>query len=182
MPYPLIVAVVFGLSILGLTPGAHALDLNPLSAIKGVVEHAVEDRTSEDAAKDVEIKASIAAEVIDKMGSDVISITSDVYEQRVMLTGIVEVPEQKAQAGKMAKGVDGVITVYKELRVVPKVERDKGAVEGFVDDTVIETKIDALLLDASGINSRNYRWRSVHGHVYLLGRAFSSENWRKPKR
>lgn len=152
---------------------ARAVDLNPFSVIKGAVEHAAEDRTSKDAAKDVEIKAKIAKEVVDKMGSEVIAITSDVYEQNVMLTGIVEKPEQKEQAGKLAQSVEGVKKVYNELRVVPKVEREKGAVEGFVDDTVIETKIDGLLLDASGVNSRNFRWRSVHGHVYLFGRALS---------
>ena len=159
-----------------------AFDLNPLSVIKGAVEHAVEDRSSEDAARDLEIKAGIAAEVIEKMGSDVISITTDVYEQNVMLTGIVEKAEQKTQAGKLAQGVKGVKKVFNELRVVPKVERDKGTVEGFVDDTVIETKIDGLLLDASGVNSRNYRWRSVHGHVYLFGRALSAAELDKARK
>lgn len=155
-------------------PSAQAIDLNPFSAIKGAVEHAVEDRSSDDAAADVKIKASIAAKVIDEMTSDVVSITADVYEQRVMLTGIVETPEQKTKAGELVKTVERVKELYNELRVVSKVDREKGAVEGFVDDTVIETKIDALLLDASGINSRNFRWRSVHGHVYLLGRALSA--------
>lgn len=181
MKRSILIATAFGLTFMTPTSPAKALDLNPLSAIKGVVEHAVEDRTSEDAAKDVEIKAKIAANVIDKMGSDVISITSDVYEQRVMLTGIVEKPEQKAEAGKLAKGVEDVKIVYNELRVIPKVERDKGAVEGFVDDTVIETKIDGLLLDASGVSSRNFRWRAVHGHVYVMGRALSNEELAKAK-
>ncbi|MBO6521814.1 MAG: BON domain-containing protein [Rhodospirillales bacterium] len=169
------------MSALFSAPAAMALDLNPLSIVKGAVEHAVEDRTSEDAAKDVEIKASIAADVIDKMGSEVISISSDVYEQRVMLTGIVETPEVKSKAGELARGVEGVKTVYNELRVIPKVEREKGSVEGFVDDTVIETKIDAQLLDASGVSSRNFRWRSVHGHVYLMGRALSAAELEKAK-
>ena len=127
----------------------------------------------------MKIKASIAAKVIDKMSSDVISITSDVYEQRVMLTGIVETAEQKEKAGALVKTVERVKWLYNELRVVSKVDREKGAVEGFVDDTVIETKIDAQLLDASGVNSRNYRWRSVHGHVYVLGRALSAAELEK---
>lgn len=171
-------ATVF--SLLAAAP-ALALDLNPLSAIKGAVEHAVEDRSSADAATDVKIKASIAAKVIDKMSSDVIAITSDVYEQRVMLTGIVETAEQKQKAGELVKTVERVKRLYNELRVVTKVDREKGSVEGFVDDTVIETKIDAQLLDASGVNSRNYRWRSVHGHVFVLGRALSAPELEKVK-
>ncbi len=52
-------------------------------------------------------------------------------------------------------------------------EKEKGAVENFVDDTVIESKINALLLDANGVNVTNFRWRSVGGKVFLFGRALS---------
>lgn len=38
---------------------ASTIDLNPLPAIKSAVEHAVEDRSSADGAKGVEIKAAI---------------------------------------------------------------------------------------------------------------------------
>ena len=69
---------------------AVAIDLNPFSAIKGAVEAVAEDRSSGDIAKDLEIKATITTKVIDKMGGDVISISADVYEQDVMLTGAVE--------------------------------------------------------------------------------------------
>lgn len=164
---------------MALAAPASALDLNPLSAIKGAVEAAVEDRSSGDIAKDLEIKAKVTADVIDKMGSDVVSISVDVYEQIVMLTGIVETAKQKAQAGTLTKGVEDVKKVYNEIRVVKPVDTDKGAVEGFVDDTVIESKINALLLDASGVNVTNFRWRSVHGYVYLFGRALSSSELRK---
>jgi hyperosmotically inducible protein len=164
-----------------LTPAAAAaLDLiNPLSVVKGAVEHAIEDRSSEDAAADVEIKTKIAAKVIDEMGGDIVSISSDVYEQRVMLTGIVETPEQKTQAGAITRAIEGVKTLYNDLRVIADVDREKGTVEGFVDDTVVETKIDGLLIDAGGVSSRNYRWRSVHGHVYVLGRALSEAEMEK---
>ena len=121
---------------------------NPISVAKSAVEHAVEDRTSADATTDLAIKASIAAEVIDKMGSDVIAISSDVYEGRVMLTGIVETSSQKAQAGALAGKIEDVKTVYNELRVTPATKKEKGTVEGFVDDTVVETKIDDTQMPA----------------------------------
>ncbi|MCW9040543.1 MAG: hypothetical protein OQJ76_08615, partial [Rhodospirillales bacterium] len=67
-----LIATVFGaamiISPLALTP-AQAIDLNPLSAIKGMVEAAVEDRSAEDIATDLKIKTKITAEVIDKMGA-----------------------------------------------------------------------------------------------------------------
>ena len=60
------------------------------------------------------------------------------------------------------------------IMVIKPVDKKKGAVEGFVDDTVIDQKINALLLDGSGVNVTNFRWRSVQGHVFLFGRALSA--------
>ena len=176
-------SVILGLALaavaaLGAGP-AVAFDLNPLSAIKGAVEAAVEDRSSSDIAKDLEIKAKLAADVVDKMGTKVISINADVYEQDVMLTGVVDDATVKDQAGQLAKSVDGVKTVHNEMMVIKPLEKKKGAVEGFVDDTVIESKINALLLDASGVNVTNFRWRSVQGHVFLFGRALSNAELKK---
>lgn len=115
------------------------------------------------------------------MGTDMISFSTDVYEQDVMLTGVVETGDLKTQAGRIAKGVEGVKKLYNEVLVIPKVKQEKGAVEGFVDDTVIEKKINALLLDAKGVNVTNFRWRSVGGHVFLFGRALSNDELKKTK-
>ena len=158
---------------------AQAIELNPFSAIKSAVEAAVEDRSGGDIAKDLEIKASITADVIDKMGTDVISISVDVYEQDVMLTGVVENAKQKAEAEKLSRAVEGVKKLYNEILVIKAIDKKKGAVEGFVDDTVIESKINALLLDAGGVNVTNFRWRSVGGRVYLFGRALSKPELKK---
>ena len=158
---------------------SQALDLNPFSAIKSAVEAAAEDRSSGDIDKDLEIKATITADVVDKMGSDVVSISVDVYEQDVMLTGVVEKASQKVQAGQLAKAVKEVKKVHNEILVIKKVDKEKGAVEGFVDDSVIEGKINALLLDGQGVNVTNFRWRSVGGRVFLFGRALSNPELKK---
>ena len=155
-----------------ITP-VHAFDINPLGYIKDAVEAAVEDRSSSDIGKDAKIKASIVSTITDKMGSDVISVSTDVYEQDVLLTGVVETNKQKQQAGNIATSIKGVKKVYNDIIVHKKTDKDKGAVEGFVDDTVIEKKINALLLEGKGVNVTNFRWRSVGGHVFLFGRALS---------
>jgi hyperosmotically inducible periplasmic protein len=160
-------------------PAADALDLNPLSAIKSAVEAAVEDRSSEDIAKDLELKAKITSKVIDEMGSDVLSLSTDVYEQDVMLTGAVENSALKAKAGSLAKSVQGVKKLHNEVIVIKGIDQDKGAAENFIDDSVIEGKINALLLDAKGVNVTNFRWRAVGGHVFLFGRAFTKQESNK---
>jgi hyperosmotically inducible protein len=163
-------------------PPAAAIDFNPLSAIKSAVEAAAEDRSSGDIAKDLEIKTKITVNVIDKMGSDVVSISADVYEQDVMLTGSVETAKQKSEAGTLAKAVEGVKKVYNEIIVIKAVEKEKGVVENFVDDSVIETKVNALLLDGADVNVTNFRWRSVGGRVFLFGRALSKAENEKATR
>ena len=164
---------------IALAQPAHAIDINPFGFVKDAVEAAVEDRSADDIAKDAEIKAKIVATITDEMGSDMISFSTDVYEQDVMLTGVVETGDLKTTAGRLAKGVEGVKKVYNEVLVIPKVKQEKGAVEGFVDDTVIEKKINALLIDAKGVNVTNFRWRSVGGHVFLFGRALSKDELKK---
>jgi len=174
--------LAFGLLLAGSTvisPVAQAINLNPLSAIKSAVEAAVEDRSSDDIGKDLELKAKITADVIDKMGTDVISINADVYEQVVMLTGAIDKASLKTEAGKLAKGISGVKKVINEMLVIEPLNKKKGAAEAFVDDTVIESKINALLLDGEGVNVTNMRWRSVQGHVFLFGRALSSDERKK---
>lgn len=150
-----------------------AAQFNPLSIIKGAVEAAVEDRSADDIAIDSRIKTEITAEVLDKMAGEVISINADVYEQDVMLTGVVDDGDKKVRAATLVRTVEGVKKIYNEIRVIKPLEKKKGAVEGFVDDTVIDQKINALLLDASGVSVTNFRWRAVQGHVYLFGRALS---------
>lgn len=152
---------------------ALAFDINPLGFVKDAVEAAVEDRSSSDIATDAKIKTAIVSKITDDMGSDIVSVSTDVYEQDVMLTGRVDTKKQKIQAGSIAKSAKGVKKVYNEIIVHKKSDKDKGAVEGFVDDTVIEKKINALLLDGKGVNVTNFRWRSVDGHVFLFGRALS---------
>jgi len=158
---------------------AQAIELNPFSYVKGAVEAAVEDRSAEDIATDTKIKAKLTAAIVDQMGTDVISFNVDVYEQIVMLTGVVETGDLKSQVSKVAKTVEGVKKLYNEVLVIPKVKQEKGAIEGFVDDSVIETKINAQLLDGKGVNVTNFRWRSVGGHVFLFGRALSNDERKK---
>ena len=168
---------LFGVGVMSGTAGA--LDLNPLTAIKSAFEAVVEDRSVEDIASDLTIKGKLTIDVIDEMGSDVISIGADVYEQVVMLTGTVETAKQKSTAGRLAKSIENVKKVYNEILVIKDIDKKKGAAESYIDDTVIETKINAQLLDAGGVNVTNFRYRSVGGKVFLFGRALSNSELKK---
>ncbi|HIM78465.1 MAG TPA: BON domain-containing protein [Rhodospirillales bacterium] len=158
---------------------AQAIDVNPFSLIKSAVEAAAEDRSSGDIATDLKIKTAITAAIVDELGTDVISPNVDVYEQDVMLTGAVEDPKLKQKAGQLSKAAEGVKKTYNDILVIKSIDKEKGAVENFVDDTVIESKVNALLLDGTGVNVTNFRWRSVGGRVFLFGRALSNGELKK---
>jgi len=158
---------------------AQAIDLNPFSLIKSAVEAAAEDRSSGDIATDLKIKTAITAAIVDELGTDVISLNVDVYEQDVMLTGAVEDPKLKQKAGQLSKAAEGVKKTYNDIPVIKSIDKEKGAVENFVDDTVIESKVNALLLDGTGVNVTNFRWRSGAGSSYSAGRC-PMANSRKP--
>ncbi len=153
--------------------------MNPITAIKGVLEAVLEDRSADDIGTDLKLKATIVGEVLDKMTNDAISIGADVYEQDVMLTGAVEDAKTKVRAGKLVRSIAGIKKIHNQILIFKPLDKDKGAAENFVDDTVIETKINALLLDATGVNVTNFRYRSVNGHVFPFGRALSAKEKRK---
>jgi hyperosmotically inducible protein len=156
--------------------GRAEAQFNPLSGIVGAIEAAAEDRSSGDIATDLKLKTAIVAALTDKLGKEGALIGVDVYEQDVMLTGSVSTAPLKAQANAVARAATGVKKTYNELLLDADLakESQKGAAQGFVDDTVIEKKINALFLEDKAINVTNFRWRSVKGHVFLFGRALSS--------
>jgi hyperosmotically inducible protein len=172
------VAIFVLLAAVPLAP-AQAISLNPITAIKGVLEAVLEDRSADDIGTDLKLKATIVGEVLDKMTNDAISIGADVYEQDVMLTGAVEDAKTKVRAGKLVRSIAGIKKIHNQILIFKPLDKDKGAAENFVDDTVIETKINALLLDATGVNVTNFRYRSVNGHVFPFGRALSAKEKRK---
>ena len=65
------------------------------------------------------------------MVTDVISINLDVYEQKVMLSEVVEQPELKVQAEELARAVKGIKTIYNEILIIKTANEKEGATETF---------------------------------------------------
>src|SRR5437870_11558534 len=101
-------------------------------------------------------------------------INTDVYEGRVMLTGAVTKAATKYKAELSARRVKGVREIFNGIQVTTN-----GGVNASTRDFSIEIKLKFNLLAAKGISSINYRWRSVHGVVYLIGGAESREELNK---
>jgi len=165
----------------GLAAGPAWSQFNPFSGVVSAIEAAAEDRSAADIAADAKIKTVIVAQLTDKLGREGALLGVDVYEQEVMLTGTVPMPELKVTAGKVASGVEGVKKVLNEVLLESEIAAaDKGkSTANIVDDTVIEAKIKALYIEGKGVNVTNWRWRSVKGRVFLFGRALTKDEHAK---
>ena len=109
------------------------------------------------------IYVDLAHPVLNAVG-DFLDVNTNVYENRVMLTGSVETGSQKRRATLLARGIKGVTKVINELQVT-----GDGTLTETANDLWIETKLKARLVGADGVSSINYRWRSVNGVVYFIG-------------
>ena len=93
-----------------------------------------------------------------------LNIGSNVYDGRVLLTGTVESPDEKAGAENVVKWVDGVREVINEIQVA-----SRGHLKDPTMDVTVERNISTKLASVAGSKSRNYRWSCVNGVVYFIG-------------
>jgi osmotically-inducible protein OsmY len=125
------------------------------------------DRSMSQVVTDAEIVLDINKRLLASENQDLFfDVTTNVYEGRVMLTGSVRTARERQRAGALVNGLRGVRTVYNELQVT-----DAGGFKNTAHDVWISTKIRARLVAARNIKSINFRWQTVNGVVYLIGRA-----------
>jgi osmotically-inducible protein OsmY len=142
-----------------------------------------EDRSSDQHWTDTQIASSVLGVLSDKDKALLLDVSADVWELRVMLTGTVVDSQTRQDLVRRIRVDRRILKVYDEIQVVSQEEQARrraasttppGKREGaerVVGDVWIETKISAQLIAAGGVTSVNYRWRSVRGTVYLIGRA-----------
>jgi osmotically-inducible protein OsmY len=97
-------------------------------------------------------------------------IDTTVYQGRMLLTGRVSTPAEKAEAGQIAEHTRSVRAVYNEIEVAPP--------ESFwhdARDTWISTRIRSQMVLDPKIRSLNYSIDTVNGSVYLIGSARSRD-------
>jgi len=144
------------------------------------IEMVAEDRSSENIQKDSKIILGLKNDINNQMGTGkAFSISTNVYEQVVLLTGIVETTDKRAQAGNIANAHPGVKKVINEIQVIPASEQKSVDDEGYTDDFVVNQKFYGKLVSTAGVSHTNWRHESVNGVLYLFGRALSKAEMSK---
>jgi osmotically-inducible protein OsmY len=153
--YVLLIAAV---SVLSACAGA-ALGVG---ASAGVA--AAQDRGIGGAFSDTRIKALITDRWFKHDLSIFAKLGLTVNEGRVLITGVVQKPEQRVEAVRLAWQVSGVKEVINEIRVA-----ESTGISGFARDTWITTRLRAEITFDKDIRSVNYSIDTVQGTVYLMG-------------
>ncbi len=89
-----------------------------------------------------------------------------INQGRVLITGVVQNPEARVEAVRLAWQPKGVKQVINEIRVAKG-----GGVTGFARDTWITSRLRAAITFDRNIQSINYSIDTVQGTVYLMGTA-----------
>ena len=126
-----------------------------------------EERSLGDQVNDAAIAVSINERLFSYNEKLFADVSVDVTEGRVLLAGVVDKPEDRVDAVRLAWQVSGVKQVMNEIQVT------HGDFEAYTNDVWISTQLRNDLLWDKDISSINYTVETVHGVVYITGIAKS---------
>jgi osmotically-inducible protein OsmY len=125
---------------------------------------ASEERGLGGAISDTAIETQINAALLQHDFETFRKVAVKSYEGRVLLTGLVQKPEMRLDAVRLAWQARGVKEVINEIEVT-----DKGGAAAYARDVWISTQLRTKLLLDKEIKSINYSVETVGGTVYLMG-------------
>jgi len=113
---------------------------------------------------DLSIKAQINDLWFKHSTSMFSKLSMTVDQGRVLLTGVVQNPEDRVEAVRLAWQPKGVKQVINEIRV-----GEAGGFKSFARDEWIGAELRTRLIGNKGVQSANYNIDVVQGTVYLMG-------------
>lgn len=91
-------------------------------------------------------------------------LSTTINQGRVLITGVVQNPEHRVEAVRLAWQAPGVTQVINEIRVA-----ESEGISGFVKDAWITSRLRGSITLDRGVQSINYSIDTVQGVVYLMG-------------
>jgi osmotically-inducible protein OsmY len=136
------------------------------SLVSKAVSTTLDVRTKAEVGTDAEISTGTSKALLDDKKAEWKGVSVLVFAQHAVIAGSVKDAATKKRVQEIVSRDKRIRSLTNELRVA--------ADTSFVGDTVIEEKINATLTVTKGISSVNMRWKSVAGHVVLMGVAQSA--------
>ncbi|MCG8512449.1 MAG: BON domain-containing protein [Rhodospirillales bacterium] len=124
---------------------------------------AYSERGIDGSAKDLKIETALRAAYLEADQVLITSVGVEVYEGRVLLTGVAKSEQMRAEAVRIAHGVSGVREVLNEIQL------SGGGVLNFTRDSWITTQLTTKITIDKEIMAINYSIETVNGTIYLIG-------------
>ena len=150
-----------------------------LTAPKTLIDRAIEARSVGDIAKDNKIVLKVNAIMAD-LGT--IKASTEIYEQRLLVTGIFDDRKLYDRFRSAVRKVEGVKKLYWHVVYMSKRDQKKQASKllGWADALALDAKVGVKLVATKDVADVNFRVAvDSFATVYLLGRARSKEEARK---
>ena len=148
---------------------------------KTLIDRAIEARSSSDLARDNAIVIDVNKVMAD-LGT--IKASTQIYEQRLLITGLFAEGDTYRNFEKGVRAVEGVKKLYWHVTYMTDKAKDEAIAAGRMMDwkgvLAFETKAMACLIGTAGIADVNFRVTGdPFGNLYLMGRARSREELKK---
>lgn len=118
---------------------------------------------------DATIETKIAALWLQHDPKIFLKVGSEVYEGRVLLTGIVDNPEHRLEAAKLVWQIDEVKEVINEIHITER------GVDDYLKSSWITAKLLSKMTFDKRILSINYNIQTVNQIIYIMGIAQNQE-------
>lgn len=174
-----VLAIAFSAAAFAVPASAQLSDI--LLGPKTLIDRAIEARSSSDLARDNAIVIDVNKVMAD-LGT--IKASTQIYEQRLLITGLFAEGETYRKFEKGVRAVEGVKKLYWHVTyMTDKAKEDAiaaGRMMDWKDVLTLETKAQARLIGTAGIADVNFRVTAdPFGNLYLMGRARSREELKK---
>lgn len=129
---------------------------------------ATQERSAGTVLDDAGIRTGIAARLLDRSGKLYASVSTEVVQGRVLMTGNVGRPEDKIEASRIAWSVRGVKEVRNEIEVT-----DRGGIWNYTKDTWISAQVKTAIIADGDIRGLSFSVETNNQVVFLTGVASS---------
>lgn len=146
-----------------------------LKAPKTLFDRAIEARSAADITKDNRIVIKVNGIMADLR---TIKASTEIYEQKLLITGIFSDQETHDAFFEQVNQVEGVKDLFWHAQVLTDEERARRKDEllGWDDVLVLETKVGIEMVATRGVADVNFRTAAdSFGTIFLMGRARSQE-------
>lgn len=165
------------LATLALATPASAQLMDVLTAPKTLIDRAIEARSASDIAKD----NVIVAKVNGYMGKHAtIKASTEIYEQRLLITGLFDDKATYDQFHKDVRSVEGIRKLYWHVTYLAKDDPKRKALPSWADTVEMGVKAQGRLIGTRGVADVNFRTTvDSYGTLYVIGRARSQDEANK---